>query len=559
MELKRYAALGWKWLWLIVLSSALAGLASFAVSYATTPVYEASTTILINQAPASRPGGTDYNSVLASERLARTYAELLRKRPVLEEVVAALSLNTTPDALAKRMRVAVLRDTQLIALSVEDTSPEQAAAIANEVVEVFSRQNRELQASRYGDSRQGLQAELNKLQADIDQTAMQLDEIGQQRPANGLQSAEERQLQVLLAQYRDSYTSLLKSYEDVRLAESQASDSVSIAEAAQPPIEPVRPQTLLTVLLATLVGMIIALGAVLLIEYLDDTVKASDDIQTLTAAPPLAVIAKMRVSRPREALVTITDRLTPVAEAYRILQANIGFAALDRPLRSLLITSGSPAEGKSITAANLAIAMAQAGRRVILVDADLRRPTLHRLFGIGNERGLTTALLNQDIAVDEYLARTEVKNLRLLTSGPLPPNPTELLSSQRLLDMVNNLKSCADIVIFDSPPILAVADAALLARLSDATLLVVHAGVTRASACTRSRNQLLQTGTKLLGTVLNRVPKASSDGYGYSYYYYAPTSTTQSTTRSSEYKNGHRKGSTAELITIVGTPDSERS
>lgn len=210
-----------------------------------------------------------------------------------------------------------------------------------------------------------------------------------------------------------------------------------------------------------------------------------------------------------ERLITASNPRSPVAEAYRQLRTNIQFASLDRPLRTLLVTSTSPEEGKSTTLANLAITMAQADRKVILVDCDLRRPSLHQLFRVGNGIGLTTTVADHS-ATDFPLMETEVPNLWLLPSGPLPPNPSELLGSQRMSSVIDKLKTQADYVLFDSPPIIAVTDAAVLASKVDGVILVIRAGKTKREHAQRSKELLDKVGANLIGVVLNGVRYESS-------------------------------------------------
>jgi non-specific protein-tyrosine kinase len=211
-------------------------------------------------------------------------------------------------------------------------------------------------------------------------------------------------------------------------------------------------------------------------------------------------------------LITLASPRSAVAEAYRTLRTNLQLSSLDQPLRTLLVASAGADEGKSTTLANLAVTFAQAGRRTILVDSDLRRPSLHGLFGTPNDRGLTTMLLQDDAPAP--LAETPIEGLRLLPSGPVPPNPSELLASRRLEGAIERLKDDADLVLFDSPPALAVSDAAVLSRRVDGVVLVVSAGRTRREHAARARQVLERAGARLLGVVLNN---ASLEDAVYSY------------------------------------------
>ena len=217
-------------------------------------------------------------------------------------------------------------------------------------------------------------------------------------------------------------------------------------------------------------------------------------------------------------LVTLTAPSSPASEAYRTLRTNIHFSSLDTPLRAILITSTDPGEGKSTTLANLAVTMAQAGNRVLAVDCDLRRPNLHRLFGLDNAAGLTTMILQAQGGVAGEVSpirATSVPGLSVLTSGPLPPNPSELLSSRRLSELLTQLRGEADILLLDAPPIMAVADAAILASRVDGVLLVVQAGKTKRDLARRAQAALQKANANLLGVVLTNVKMDSSI---FSYY-----------------------------------------
>lgn len=212
-------------------------------------------------------------------------------------------------------------------------------------------------------------------------------------------------------------------------------------------------------------------------------------------------------------LITLTDPRSPVSEAYRTLRTNLSFTSLDEPVKTLAITSPAPDEGKSTTAANLAVTMAQGGRRTILVDCDLRRPALHTLFDLSSEPGLTNLLLDEN--GEPNLQSTGVQGLELLASGPLPPNPADLLGSQKIDRAIKLLSDRADIVLFDAPPVVAVTDAALLGAKVDGLLLVISAGKTRRDQAERAKELLEKANVRILGAALTNAPKDSGMG---SYY-----------------------------------------
>lgn len=217
-------------------------------------------------------------------------------------------------------------------------------------------------------------------------------------------------------------------------------------------------------------------------------------------------------------LVVRDDPKSPAAEAIRSLRTNLQFVGLDRPLKSVLVTSADPSEGKTSISANLAVSLAQSGTRTILVGADLRKPSLHRVFGVSNRTGLTSVLLGQS-RLSDTLEETDVENLKILNSGPIPPNPAELLGSKAMKGLVAELEEAADMVIFDATPALAVTDAVLLANAVDGVLLVVSMNKTPREVVRRAKDQLLQVRANLVGVVANRVEARGRSKYYYYYYY----------------------------------------
>jgi capsular exopolysaccharide synthesis family protein len=209
-------------------------------------------------------------------------------------------------------------------------------------------------------------------------------------------------------------------------------------------------------------------------------------------------------------LITLTDPRSPASEAYRTLRTNLSFYSLDEPIRTLVVTSPTANEGKSVTVANLAVTMAQGGRRTILVDCDLRRPSLHTIFGVENDTGLTTMFLDE--AATYSLQPTGVENLSLLTSGPLPPNPADLLGSRQVERVIRQLLEQADIVLLDAPPVLGFTDAAVLGARVDGVLLVLRAGKTKREHAGRAKAQLERANVRIIGATLTDAPEDSSIG-----------------------------------------------
>ena len=507
MELRQYVALLRKWIWLVILLAVIAAAASFVISRRSTRIYQASVTLMVNQAtnPAITAG---YSDILTSERLARTYASLLVSQPVLDETAQRLGIS--PKLLDEAITVTPVRDTQLLQIKVEGTLPELTAQIANTLPVIFVERNAELQLGRATESKLKLVEEIANTEKDLAETQQQLKTV--------TDDTQRTRLETSLAQYRNTYSTLVANYQQVVLAVAQANNNIVVAEPATVPERPIRPRTRTNVMLATIVGVLLALGIAFLIEYLDDTVKTPDDVSRVSGLSTLGAIARLKESGGTRQLIAWMRVKSPESEAYRTLRTNIQFSSVDNPIRSLLVTSSSPGEGKSTTTANLAVVLAQTGQRVVVVDTDLRRPVLHKVFGIPNNIGLTTALLaGESLSLEDYLQPTEIDTLSVLTSGPIPPNPSELLGSHRMQHLIEVLAQAADIVIFDSPPVLAVTDAVVLGRQVDGVLVVADAGNTREHALAQAVAELQKTGANVLGVALNRLDTRRG---GYYYYYY---------------------------------------
>jgi non-specific protein-tyrosine kinase len=492
------------------------GLAVFIINKNSTPVYQASTSLLINEAPATK--ATDYSSLVTSERLAQTYAQLMVKTPVLEGVINQLGLSITSQELRRQLQIQPLRDTTLIEVKVEDTNPKRAADITNTLVEVFSQQNQALQASRYETSKTSLETQLNQLEGQIQKINEELLALGNDPE----RQAERDQLDTTLAQYRQTYAYLLQSYEQVRLTEAQSTSNIVQVEPAVPPEVPIRPRTILNTLLAVIVSGLLATGGIFLYEALNDTIQDPDDITASLGLPVLGVIARHEIEEGIP--VSCSEPRSPITEAFRALRTNIQFSSVDKPLHTLLITSPSPAEGKSTIAVNLSVVLAQNNRKTVIVDGDLRRPRVHKVLGLKSRPGITDLFVADETRVENYIVDTCADNLFALPSGDIPPNPSELLGSEKLLSILEQLKHRFDIVLIDSAPVMAVTDSAVLAPKVDGVLLVVKPGVTQMTIARQAVELLQRGGANLLGVVLNEVELKRSRYAYYKGYYYASRS-----------------------------------
>ncbi len=297
---------------------------------------------------------------------------------------------------------------------------------------------------------------------------------------------------------------------------------VTVTKQASVPGAPSSPRPKITLLLGLFLGLGLGVGVAVLVENLDTTVKGKDDLRKLTGSAPLGVIVE-DTDVPNRPLVVQVGSQSPRAESFRQLRTNLQYADVDRPIRSLVMTSAISGEGKSTTSANLAITMAEAGLRTVLIEADLRRPKINEYMGVENAIGLTSVLSGNAVLRDA-LQPWGRHGLMVLPSGPLPPNPSEILGSQQMVDLLVALTEIADVVVMDAPPLLPVTDAAVLARIADGAVLVVQAGRTKREQVTRCLEALDSVDSRLLGTVVNRAPQRGPDsdtygaGQGYGYY-----------------------------------------
>ncbi len=294
--------------------------------------------------------------------------------------------------------------------------------------------------------------------------------------------------------------------------------AVSVKQVAEPPSAPARPRVGLNLALGALVGLVVGLGLAFFIEYLDTSVKTMEDVESLLGVPVLAIIPK------NIKLLHQEPGDTPDAEAYRILRTNIEFNRKNPEANAISMVSGGPGEGKSTTLANLAFTSAQGGYTTLIVDADLRRPVQHSLFDLSNKVGLTN-YLTTDMQLEDVIIPTSVENLSLLPSGILPSDAVGILNSQRMSDMIAEVKTRYDIVFFDSPPMLGVSDASVLASEVDQTIIVVQHRRFPRAMLTRVKQAVLGVGGTVLGVVLNNVDLKHDQNYYYytNYYgYYQP-------------------------------------
>lgn len=522
MTLKDYIAPFRKWWWLIVITTIVAIVSSYLVTRQQPPVYRASSTLLIGNALADpNPSGGDF---VLGEQLAQTYVDLANLAQLREATAANLGLTGLPDYVVSHQP-----NTQLIRIDVTDTIPQRAMAVANELAaQLISRTPAAADEENSG-RQQFVNEELDDLQAEIRETKDRIN-IKRQELAESFSAREISELQNEIDSLENKLNSMQTNYASLLSSTEQgASNVISVVQEATLPQRPIGPNQRLTILATGLIGLVLASGAAYLLVYLDDNIHSPEEIEQISGLSTLAGIARISTREDGADLITVKEPRSPIAEAFRGLRTGIQFSNVDLSRRLLLITSSNPSEGKSLVASNLAVVLGQSGQETLLIDADLRRPDQHRIFGIDKDIGLTNLLLafDPDMTDEEkkqslsrYIRPSSHPGLCLLPSGSIPPNPSELLGSAKMKHVLQTLSEQYDYIIIDGPPVLPVTDAVILSTLVQSVLLVVNAGRTARPQLKHSVERLQKVNANIVGTILNQLTRKND---AYSYYYYQNT------------------------------------
>jgi len=320
---------------------------------------------------------------------------------------------------------------------------------------------------------------------------------------------------------RQMYDLLIRRFKETSLTEEMKIGNIRIIDRAEIPTKPVKPRKKLNILLAMAIGLTTGIFLAFFLEYLDNTIKAPDDVKTHLGIPFLGPVpmfaASNKINRPD--VVTVYSPKAIASESFRGIRTGILYSSADTTPQTILVTSACPGEGKTSCASNLAAVMAQSGGRILLLDCDMRRPRLHRMFGINPQIGLSSVLVKVG-QLKNAIQPTGVENLDIIPCGPTPPNPSEILGSDQMRNLLNRLKKRYTRIIIDSSPVTAVTDSVILAKEADAVVLIVRAGETPHPSVKAALEQLASVEANIIGAVLNSV-QAERDGYHhYQYYYY---------------------------------------
>lgn len=523
MEFKYYAAIARRWAWLGCLCAVIAASISYAATSRLPKVYSATTTLMVGQIlQDANPKAADFTT---SEQLASTYAQLVRRQPVLQATVDSLQLGLPWQALVGQVNAAALPNTQLVQISVLDNDPRRAVAIADEIARQLISQSPTPRDQAEAQRQQFVAQQLADLQKKIAAAQARMGDL-QQRVATESSARSVQDIQGQIATLQQQIASWQSTYAGLLANQGGGTNNLRIVDPASASSNPVSPNIRLNVAAAAGIGVVLAVMVALLLEYLNDTLKSAQDVQRVLGIPTLGAIApgSHRRRMARRLMMSEDVDWNEVSEAYRVLCTNLRFTTFDTPSNLLLVTSAIPGEGKSTTASNLAVTLAASGRRVILCDADLRRPMLHTIFGLHNRRGLSSLLIDPDLPLDSVVVATDVPGLYVVPSGPVPTNPAELLGSQLMKRRVFEMEEVADMVIFDSPALLAVADAAIIAAMFGSALLIIDSKRTGRDVVLRGAAVLEQVGARLLGVVLTNTRNMTGP---YRNYYHASSDKTQ--------------------------------
>lgn len=499
MDLRRQIGVLRSWAALIIIGTVVTALIAFAIGSVVPKVYETDTRLLVGQALESSTPNID--QFATAQSLAATYGELASSRRVLEPVLAKLGLAETLEAFRERITVITQERQPFIDIVATGATPEEAKSIVDGIAAELVAISKAV-VEEPTDVSAFNKEDLDLIRAQIVETRGDLEELVAIAAPTAAQQDRIDVLQTRLLSLRSAYAALLQATPDPQ------SNRLTVIDVGSLAMRPTSPGPIFTLVLGAMLGLLVMIAAAFVWETIDDRVRSADDIERVTGLGVIGSVLKMPGERGRGEIYRLATLLyprSPAAEAFRALRTNLDFAALDQPHRTIVVTSAAAHEGKTVVAANLAIAYAQGGKRVILVDADLRLPGVQLIFGLDNALGLTDVARSDEASLDQVLRATEVPGLHILTAGTIPPNPAELLGSQRIKSIIASLLDRADVIVIDTAPVGVVTDAAILAADADATVLVVRESFASERIVRRGREALAAVNAHVVGVVLNFV------------------------------------------------------
>ncbi len=498
MIFKDYLLIVWRRRWILIFTI-LATLAVVAVgTYLTPPTYAASAILRVATASSGSVSYTDY---VYADRLVNTYVHISTSRPVLDELAVRLGRTEAPE-----VQVQIVTNTELLSISVEDSDPQLAATAANTLASILIEQSQSLYTGGGRDPKDILADQLTQIEAELTAARAAYDELVRNSPSDS-EAIAAASSAIDLKQ--NTYATLLEQYEEARLSDALRANTISILESAIPPEKPIRPNVLINFGLGFILALLAGLGLVFVFSHFDTTLYTTSQIERLVGQSALAHIP---VTHPQQVLLTGSDGRSPYGQSYRRLRSTFLNQLQTLACQTVMITSPEPEEGKSTIAVNLAVTLAQAGRRVILVDFDLARSQVAQILNLPNELGLANVLTGQT-ELNSALQSAACPGLRVLTSGTSASESGLYLNSSLVGDLVNQLAAQSDIVLFDSPAILLISDSTDLAAEVDGVLMVVRRGATHQPALEEARSLLDKLNTPIIGYIVNRAEANHATAY----------------------------------------------
>lgn len=492
MELKQYLKIIQRRKWIIILTTVLVTFIVAVLTFLATPEYLSRTTVRI-----ATVTNIDYTQVLMN-----TYARMVTSGTIKGGVRQQVGLNEPP-----QLSVEIIPGTELMIISAEAQDPAIAQAIAATAADLLVAQSREVYGGSGQSTAEILAAQVAQAEDELNTARAEYDQMLESSPDEQVRLDALSQSITLKER---TLATLLDQYEDARIQETLLANSVSVIEPAYLPDTPSKPRVALNLVLGVVVGLISGVALGLLVDNLDTRLHTSDEIEELTQMP---TIGKIPSAKDELHIARLNNGHYPQLEAFRRLRTNILTAGKQEGPQVVLLTSAQRGEGKSTVSANLAVTIAQSGRKVILVDCDMRLPTVHKVFDLPNKRGLTS-VLTEEVELEDAILYSTFPRLHILTSGPLPPNPTELLGSPQMISLVRRMQEQFDFVLLDTPALLSVADAAVLAPIADSIIWVISRAQTRRGDIETVRRQLENVRARSVEVVINR----SSDSSDYTAY-----------------------------------------
>ena len=500
--------------WLLIAAAMVAAFSTFLVLRQQPAVYQAKTTLMIGRILDDPNPSSD--KVYLAQQLAAAYVDVANRKPIQEATMKALGLNRLPDYISRAVPNGIT-----IEIFVTDTNPLRAQAVANELANQLILRSPAGELSEDKVRRDFINKQIDNVQTQIVETQKEIDDL-QEKVATINSASELQDLQNQITAQAQKLTLLQGTYANLLLNTQQGSpNTLLIVEPAELPTKPIGQNKAMLMLIAAGIGFAFAAGAAYLLDYLDDTLKTPEDVKRWLGIPVIGLIGETKSSEEgKNGLYVSKNPRSPIAEAYRSLRANLQFMGENQPLKSVLITSTDVGAGKTSVASNLAAVYAQVRKNVILVDADLRRPKIHDYVKIPNDFGLADILLD-GTNVDAAITDLESAKFGVIPSGqPYENNPEELLTSEKMDQILEILENKVDFVIVDSPPLI-VSDALFISTKVDGVLIVLQPGYTRRKVALAMLEQFNRADAMVLCVVLNRIPRKDATYYGGAYYYSA--------------------------------------